>query len=138
MEKESESKWKNSVAAERLECIKLKKDKIGNSTRSKRRFKASVSHEIEVPLYNVLVSLVLSVTVFPLFLLFQGMLIEQAERVPESMYKHLQTLDLHHVAFSHSQIKSTRDQAYILVKAAMAGSGVFDLNFAERGQKVFE
>jgi hypothetical protein len=51
-----------------------KKAKISNSTRSKGRFKASVSHEIEVPLFTVIVSPVLSVTVFPLFLLFQGML----------------------------------------------------------------
>jgi hypothetical protein len=53
---------KNSVAAEKLECIKLKKDKISNSTRSKRRFKASVSHDIEVPLCNVLVCLVYYIT----------------------------------------------------------------------------
>jgi hypothetical protein len=51
-----------------------KKAKISNSTRSKGRFKASVSDEIEVPLFTVIVSPVLSVTVFPLFLLFQGML----------------------------------------------------------------
>ncbi|GJN26397.1 hypothetical protein PR202_gb14324 [Eleusine coracana subsp. coracana] len=50
------------------------------------------------------------------------------ERVPESMYKHLQPLIY---IMLHSQIKSTRDQAYILVKAAMASSGAFDLNFAE-------
>jgi nucleolar pre-ribosomal-associated protein 1 len=50
------------------------------------------------------------------------------ERVPESMYKHLQPLIY---IMLHSQIKSTCDQAYILVKAAMASSGAFDLNFAE-------
>ncbi|XP_062220395.1 LOW QUALITY PROTEIN: uncharacterized protein LOC133919867 [Phragmites australis] len=50
------------------------------------------------------------------------------ERVPESMYKHLQPLIY---IMLHSQIKSIRDQAYILVKAAMASSGVFDKNFAE-------
>ncbi|TVU16117.1 hypothetical protein EJB05_39668 [Eragrostis curvula] len=50
------------------------------------------------------------------------------ERVPESMYKHLQPMMY---IMLHSQIKKTRDQAYILVKAAMASSGAFDLNFVE-------
>ncbi|KAG8070074.1 hypothetical protein GUJ93_ZPchr0006g41040 [Zizania palustris] len=50
------------------------------------------------------------------------------ERVPESMYKHLQPLiDI----MLHSQVNSIRDQAYILVKAALASSGAFDQNFAE-------
>lgn len=50
------------------------------------------------------------------------------ERVPESMYKHLQPLiDI----MLHSQVKSIRDQAYILVKAALASSGAFDQNSAE-------
>jgi nucleolar pre-ribosomal-associated protein 1 len=50
------------------------------------------------------------------------------ERVPESMYKHLQPLiDI----MLHSQVKSIRDEAYILVKAALASSGAFDQNFAE-------
>uniref|UniRef100_A0ACD5ZGX9 Uncharacterized protein n=1 Tax=Avena sativa TaxID=4498 RepID=A0ACD5ZGX9_AVESA len=50
------------------------------------------------------------------------------ERVPESMYKHLQPLiDI----MLHSQVKSIRDEAYILVKAALASSGAFDQNFEE-------
>lgn len=50
------------------------------------------------------------------------------ERVPESMYKHLQPLiDI----MLHSPVKIIREQAYILVKAALASSGVFDQNFAE-------
>ncbi|CAM0945583.1 unnamed protein product [Alopecurus aequalis] len=50
------------------------------------------------------------------------------ERVPESMYKHLQPLiDI----MLHSKVKSIRDEAYILVKAALASSGAFDQNFAE-------
>ncbi|KAF8651235.1 hypothetical protein HU200_063482 [Digitaria exilis] len=50
------------------------------------------------------------------------------ERIPESMYKYLQPL--FHIMLD-SQIKNIRDQAYILVKAAMASSGVFDHNFTE-------
>ncbi|KAL6844553.1 hypothetical protein ACP4OV_026226 [Aristida adscensionis] len=50
------------------------------------------------------------------------------ERVPESMYKYLQPLIY---IMLHSQIKNIRDQAYILVKAAMVSSGAFDQNFAE-------
>ncbi|KAL6651997.1 hypothetical protein ACP70R_010922 [Stipagrostis hirtigluma subsp. patula] len=50
------------------------------------------------------------------------------ERVPESMYKYLQRLIY---VMLHSQIKNIRDQAYILVKAAMVSSGAFDQNFAE-------
>uniref|UniRef100_A0A0E0DIM3 Nucleolar pre-ribosomal-associated protein 1 N-terminal domain-containing protein n=1 Tax=Oryza meridionalis TaxID=40149 RepID=A0A0E0DIM3_9ORYZ len=50
------------------------------------------------------------------------------EKVPESMYKYLQPLiDI----MLHSQVKSIRDKAYILVKAALASSGAFDQNFAE-------
>lgn len=50
------------------------------------------------------------------------------ERVPESMYKHLQPLiDI----MLHSQVKIIREQAYILVKAALASSGAFDQNFVE-------
>ncbi|KAM0850791.1 hypothetical protein ACQ4PT_052838 [Festuca glaucescens] len=50
------------------------------------------------------------------------------ERVPESMYKHLPPLiDI----MLHSQVKSIRDEAYILVKAAFTSSGAFDQNFAE-------
>ncbi|WVZ87214.1 hypothetical protein U9M48_033889 [Paspalum notatum var. saurae] len=50
------------------------------------------------------------------------------ERVPESMYKYLQPL---FYIMLHSEIKNIRDQAYILVKAAMASSGAFDQNFTE-------
>ncbi|RCV36782.1 hypothetical protein SETIT_8G009000v2 [Setaria italica] len=50
------------------------------------------------------------------------------ERVPESMYKYLQPL---FYIMLDSQIKNIRDQAYILVKAAMASSGAFDQNFTE-------
>lgn len=50
------------------------------------------------------------------------------ERVPESMYKYLQLL---FYIMLDSQIKNIRDQAYILVKAAMASSGAFDQNFTE-------
>ncbi|OQU82370.1 hypothetical protein SORBI_3006G221600 [Sorghum bicolor] len=50
------------------------------------------------------------------------------ERAPESMYKYLQPLV--YIMF-HSQMKNIRDQAYILVKAAMASSGAFDHNFTE-------
>ncbi|EMS50591.1 hypothetical protein TRIUR3_05504 [Triticum urartu] len=50
------------------------------------------------------------------------------ERVPESMYKHLQPLiDI----MLHSPVKIIREQAYILVKAALASSGAYDQNFAE-------
>uniref|UniRef100_J3M1K9 Nucleolar pre-ribosomal-associated protein 1 N-terminal domain-containing protein n=1 Tax=Oryza brachyantha TaxID=4533 RepID=J3M1K9_ORYBR len=50
------------------------------------------------------------------------------EKVPESMYKYLQPLiDI----MLHSQVRSIRDKAYILVKAAMASSGAFDQNFEE-------
>ena len=50
------------------------------------------------------------------------------ERAPESMYKYLQPLVY---IMLHSQMKNIRDQAYILVKAAMASSGAFDHNFTE-------
>uniref|UniRef100_R7WB51 Nucleolar pre-ribosomal-associated protein 1 N-terminal domain-containing protein n=1 Tax=Aegilops tauschii TaxID=37682 RepID=R7WB51_AEGTA len=50
------------------------------------------------------------------------------ERVPESMYKHLQPLiDI----MLHSPVKIIREQAFILVRAALASSGAFDQNFAE-------
>ncbi|CAL4912422.1 unnamed protein product [Urochloa decumbens] len=49
-------------------------------------------------------------------------------RVPESMYKYLQPL---FYIMLDSQIKNIRDQAYILIKAAMASSGAFDQNFTE-------
>lgn len=50
------------------------------------------------------------------------------ERVPESMYKHLQLL-LH--IMLHLQVNIICEQAYILVKAVVASSGAFDENFAE-------
>ncbi|XP_039774061.1 uncharacterized protein LOC120641844 isoform X2 [Panicum virgatum] len=50
------------------------------------------------------------------------------ERVPETMYKYLQPL---FYIMLDSQNKNIRDQAYILVKAAMASSGAFDQDFAE-------
>lgn len=50
------------------------------------------------------------------------------DSVPQSMFKHWKPLiDI----MLHSQVKSIRDQAYILVKAALASSGAFDQNFAE-------
>jgi nucleolar pre-ribosomal-associated protein 1 len=50
------------------------------------------------------------------------------ERAPESMYKYLKPLVY---IMLHSQMKNIRDQAYILVKAAMASSGAFDHSFTE-------
>jgi len=50
------------------------------------------------------------------------------ERVPESMYKYLQPL---FYIMLYSQNKNIRDQAYILVKAAMVSSGAFDQDFTE-------
>ncbi|XBJ24059.1 hypothetical protein VPH35_002024 [Triticum aestivum] len=50
------------------------------------------------------------------------------ERVPESMYKHLQLL-LH--IMLHLQVNIICEQAYTLAKAVVASSGAFDENFAE-------
>ena len=50
------------------------------------------------------------------------------ERVPESMYKHLQLL-LH--IMLHLQVNIICEQAYTLAKAVVASSGAFDQNFAE-------
>ncbi|KAJ3690484.1 hypothetical protein LUZ61_019648 [Rhynchospora tenuis] len=50
------------------------------------------------------------------------------DRVPESMYKHLQPLIN---IFLYSKAKSIRDQAYILVRAAMISTGAFEGNLWE-------
>ena len=50
------------------------------------------------------------------------------ERVPESMYKHLQPLIS---IFLYSKGKHIRDQAYQLVRAAMISTGAFEGNLWE-------
>ncbi|KAJ4774620.1 Nucleolar pre-ribosomal-associated protein 1 [Rhynchospora pubera] len=50
------------------------------------------------------------------------------DRIPESMYKHLQPLIN---IFLHLKKRSIRDQAYILVRAAMISTGAFEGNLWE-------